>query len=1204
MKGTRFTKFICLLLSMMMVLTLLPTGALAEGEETPSGETPAVTGGSLSEEGTGEDPVVNHTVNFYVGSDLLETQEVADGSFAKRPDDPAASAADAAEGKTFQYWYAKNKNSKFYFDTPITEDVDLHALFAVAEAPAEVPTEGSVEKSAAAGTIIPDATFLKTYTFSVNGSQWGDTQIVATGDTLYEPATPTAAAGMRFVGWFDSGNNQFTSFGTQTVEANGDITLHAEFTTAYYAFFYNAAGTAIIETRAPGTDNLVSTTNVTALQVAVDEAVTGWSYTLGGSAVGDTITVSGLNVNLYPIIEKVKWVSFNSNGGTYVSPMHVAPNTTLTSAMVAAYVDSQVTGTVITRAGYTFNAWTGFPFDTIVTSDITLNASWTTGTANYTIVYLTENSDDAEYSYYSHTIVSAASGSTIASVAHPTITGCTYASQDLSSNNIVKGDGTTVITVKYTRNIYQVLFYKRTGSSSYTLDTAKTITAKYGEYIGDHWPLDNGGNRLPYKVSESGDVIQTGLEIMPLNGKSFWAVSPSGNTTYKLYYYVETLNASDPYVATYSGRFYKLHHIDSYKSYSLQSTPDDHYAILGFTYTNNITYHDDRADFDSNHEIKFFYNRNIWTLQFYNYNAVDTAHTDTNVKYETDISGRYFVPNLPTGLPTNYVFMGWFTTAACVAGSEYSFTGKTMPNMNVLLYAKWAPPTFVGIAHLMVYGAGGGTYDLGTIPYGGTISSSALNAARAEAELYKPNTTDTFGGWLIDRGGSRTLFNANMQIYEDVVLYPQWISGVSYHVTYNLSGATGNLPADVSSYGVGAKAVVLDIDSTVVAPTGKVFTGWRVGTTGPVYYPGSAVTISGNTTLYAVWSDTASLVSITYNGNGNNSPAASSTHTVPVVNNTIHYVLGGDLFTYTGMRFVEWNTMANGLGIGYDPNDPALISASQPSSPTTLYAIWATVAYYTITVTVNPPEGITDYDGDGTYPESTNAHFIHWDVAPGYYITSVYDNGVLVDPIKYSGDKLQFHKIDMDHDVIINLAPTSYTLTYNGNGGTYSGGTTSSSTLAIGASYVVPANFFTNTGSYFTGWSTTSGGPAEPAYAPGTTHNMPAENVTLYAIWAAKTDLVLTANSASLNFNGDPQSVSGFTGSISGLTYGGTTTAGATGTNPGAVHGNVYQHERPCDYPERHGRDRPVQRIVRSRHADDQPQSFLYQWGDRSRVRL
>ena len=172
-------------------------------------------------------------------------------------------------------------------------------------------------------------------------------------------------------------------------------------------------------------------------------------------------------------------------------------------------------------------------------------------------------------------------------------------------------------------------------------------------------------------MSESGDVIQTGLEIMPLNGKSFWAVSPSGNTTYKLYYYVETLNASDPYVATYSGRFYKLHHIDSYKSYSLQSTPDDHYAILGFTYTNNITYHDDRADFDSNHEIKFFYNRNIWTLQFYNYNAVDTAPYG----YQRQVRNRH----QRTVLCAEFadwpayelcVFMGWFTTAACVAGSE------------------------------------------------------------------------------------------------------------------------------------------------------------------------------------------------------------------------------------------------------------------------------------------------------------------------------------------------------------------------------------------------------------------------------------------------------------------------------------------------------------------------------------------------------
>ncbi|MEN6419598.1 MAG: InlB B-repeat-containing protein, partial [Clostridiaceae bacterium] len=703
MKGTRFTKFISLLLSVMMVLTLLPSSALAEVTEDPSTKTPVVTNGNAKKEGTSEDPVVKYTVNFYVGKDLVETQEVVEGGFAKRPDNPAVPAADAAEGKTFLYWYAKSESVKFYFDTPIKEDLKLHALFGVVEAPAEAPAEAPSEapaeapaaKSSAPGSVLPDSTFLKTYTFMVDEAQYGDTQTVATGDTLFEPAAPTAPAGMRFVGWFDSGNAQFTSFGTQTVEANGDITLHAEFAAAFYAFFYNAGGTAIIETRAPGTDNLVSTTNVTALQIAVDEALIGWSRTPGGSIEGSTVDVSTASVNLFPIIQKVKWISFNSNGGTYVSPMYVAPNTVLTSDLVNAHVDSQVEGTQITKPGYTFNSWIGFPFGSAVTSDITLNATWTTGTANYTIVYLVENSDDTEYSYYSHTVVSAASGSTINSVAHPAITGCTYLSQDLASNNIVKGDGTTVITVKYSRNSYEVKFYKIKYNDwgwedGYEVDTSKTINAKYGAYIGDQWPLDNGGNRLPYKVSENGSTMQSGLEIMPLNGKSFWAIDQDGNHTYKLYYYVETLNASDPYVATYNGKFYKLHHIDSIKADGLYSTPDDHYDILGFTYTENIAYSNNRANFDSNYEIKFFYNRNIWTLQFYNYNAVDTTHTDTNVKYETDISGRNYTPSLPTGLPTNYVFMGWFTTAACVAGSEYSFSGKTMPNQNVILYAKWA----------------------------------------------------------------------------------------------------------------------------------------------------------------------------------------------------------------------------------------------------------------------------------------------------------------------------------------------------------------------------------------------------------------------------------------------------------------------------------------------------------------------------------
>lgn len=283
--------------------------------------------------------------------------------------------------------------------------------------------------------------------------------------------------------------------------------------------------------------------------------------------------------------------------------------------------------------------------------------------------------------------------------------------------------------------------------------------------------------------------------------------------------------------------------------------------------------------------------------------------------------------------------MGWYTTEGAFAGSEFTWAGKTMPAKNLVLYASWQAPSFTGIAHLTVYGTGGGTYDLGTIPYGGTISASALEAAQAEAELYKPHTTDTFGGWLIERNGSRTLFNASMQIYEDVVLYPQWISGVSYNVTYDLNGAARTAPVDATAYGAGAQAQVLAYDASVVPPTGMVFIGW-LGSDGHIYYPGSAITITDNTTLTAQWSSSASAVTLTYNGNGGKRSDDSTAYDISTKNNTRHTVETNTFFN-TGKKFVKWNTKADGSGTDYLEGASVLLSASQPSSPTTLYAIWA-----------------------------------------------------------------------------------------------------------------------------------------------------------------------------------------------------------------------------------------------------------------------
>ncbi|MEN6563955.1 MAG: InlB B-repeat-containing protein, partial [Christensenella sp.] len=581
------------------------------------------------------------TVTFVINgvTDSNLTQQVEAGGKASKPNTtPSPSEEDAANGSVFLYWTAK-ANKEYDFSTPLNGDLVLYAKFSkpkTAEAAADESTDGTTDATtdgttgktadgttdettakstgdslglsedglstsmmSVDGGFLPPNTPLVTYTFIV-GTNTVDTKTVGNGEMLYEPETPAAEAGTKFVGWYTDDNTLFTGFGEQTVTEAGAVRLTAHFETAYYAFFHNQYG-SIIETRTPDSSNQVSTAGILSLQLASSEALVGWSKTSGGTEdVGSSVTVNGKNENLYPIIKQVVWISFNSNGGTYIAPTYINPNTELTQDFITDYVASQNNNSsTITKPGYTFTGWSGFAFGTVPTGEVTLSANWTTQNVTYTVVYLVENADNTDYSYYSYSTVTAAAGSTITNVDHPSINGFTYLSQDLEGNNIVNGDGTTVITVKYSRNQYQVLFYKITGSSggntTYAVDTSKTISAKHGAYIGNLWPTDSTGARLTYKVAQNSSVMQTGLEIMPIGGDDFWALNLSGSHIYKLYYYTETLNMSDPYDKAYNGRHYVLNHTDAIKTDSLVSTHDDHYSIYGFTYTNNIAYHYDNS---------------------------------------------------------------------------------------------------------------------------------------------------------------------------------------------------------------------------------------------------------------------------------------------------------------------------------------------------------------------------------------------------------------------------------------------------------------------------------------------------------------------------------------------------------------------------------------------------------------------------------
>ena len=73
----------------------------------------------------------------------------------------------------------------------------------------------------------------------------------------------------------------------------------------------------------------------------------------------------------------------------------------------------------------------------------------------------------------------------------------------------------------------------------------------------------------------------------------------------------------------------------------------------------------------------------------------------------------------------------------------------------------------------------------------------------------------------------------------------------TYTVTYsaNSTTATGTAPTDSNSYTSGATVTVATGDGTLVN-TGYTFGGWSLSPTGAAI---ASFTITGDTTLYAVW---------------------------------------------------------------------------------------------------------------------------------------------------------------------------------------------------------------------------------------------------------------------------------------------------------------------------------------------------------------
>ena len=761
--------------------------------------------------------------------------------------------------------------------------------------------------------IVQPPAAVDTYVFKVDEETIA-TQKVKMGDVLYEPAAPSKE-GCKFTGWRDAAGSA-PVFGPVTAEATGETyTYTAQFDQVYYVFFMDDQGRVQI-TREGVKDDVIFT-NVTIALQNPQTAITGWYADEALTQhVGETVTLANADVTLWPKVEQGHYLVFDSVGGTYFEPrFYLATEKTVNPG-------------VPEKPGYTFTGWRDkngnvFSFGSVLEQDVSLTAQWTASTStSYTVIHWQQNADDDGYSFKeSETKTGTTDAQTSASAKDTKDTKDYqgFTAQPITQETI-KGDGSTIVSVYYKRNEYSVKFYDNSNSEY----TSLRITAKYGANINDKWPTYNGSNT--WRTSRNGSTCQVNIDTMPLNGAKFYGPK-TGSGSETAYYYVEVLPGGNG--TTYNRVTYKLHHSDTSPGTGYSVTDEDKYPITGFTYKEGT------RNGGNYNNAKFYYTRNSYHVVFINNGVKELT---VSRKYEQSLSGVAYTPSVPEGMDKNYIFAGWYDNELG-QGTPYTFDGK-MPAKNITVYAKWVAPKVSGVAFKVMTGDDEG--QTLNVAYGETINPDDL-----PTPIAPKGDGWEFVTWATkDDSGNYVPFNFSTKVYADIKLYPYYVNKNQHTVAYDVNGGTGDV-ADDRTYAIGAEADV-KAAAGLTPPAGKVFVGWKVESTGEIKQPGDKLTITGNMTLTAQWGDAPAAVTLTYYGNGGKTADGQTSTSVTHENNATISTLGSTAFTRRGYTLTGWNTQANGLGASFDCDVPVLIDSHGDNA---LYAVWALDAEQTVTVT-------------------------------------------------------------------------------------------------------------------------------------------------------------------------------------------------------------------------------------------------------------
>ena len=525
-------------------------------------------------------------------------------------------------------------------------------------------------------------------------------------------------------------------------------------------------------------------------------------------------------------------MNFNLDGGYGVEPIY-------------ARFGAPISVDTPTKPGYTFDGWDRTIPATMPNENTSYTASWKIGESGFTVVFWYENANDDGYSVAgTYTPAGVAPGTQKKSEDYKdqSFTGrddehFTY-NADKAETVTVKGDGSTVLNVYFTRNTYTLTFKDgnikivcgkvehkhsheqcctRTGwhvfcntdkcpvgyehehttggwgtASCYKISDL-TITAKYQADIHGNFPIKDGDKTIWWTVPSNCESFEPGnylgsIDTMP--GENITFTKYQSQSGAKLYYYVETLNGASGQTS-YKGRNYNLYKAIDLKGSGINLTyKEEFHPILGFTQGDSNPYLPVNGSVSVQDNNYLYYTRNSYNLKFYNYNAYVDGKGGS-VQYEAPLSSYDFAPEYPANLEKNaYVFDGWYTTAGCYEGSKADLNTMTMPASDVILYAKWVPKTHTVKTYLtkdVLDNSGNPMKTWAAVPHGTAVTNPPVAPVNGQY---------TFVGWFyISDTGEEKAFDFSMPVNRDLNLYAKWSSNtlMNYTIRYAIENADGTL---------------------------------------------------------------------------------------------------------------------------------------------------------------------------------------------------------------------------------------------------------------------------------------------------------------------------------------------------------------------------------------------------------------------------